>query len=184
MAEYDAYDQGLVLAYDPLQVQTAIRRILHEAGPSYVTGSPDILPENAGINPVPALTAEQTFNLLTWSHHIFDVEGSVPFIYDRLDHATRAMLHSLFNREFIPLLEFRTELAVCLLLGLTAYCELQLSPLGHALRLQASAVNSLVIDDLMHIEGRMLVPAGTNISSVDGALYNFAYIPVLNWLAH
>ena len=176
-----APEPGLYTNYEPLQVMTVIRRVLHETGPAFITGNSAFLPAVGQPVVPPNPTAEESFQLLTWSHHLHDVECAIPFIFDRLDRPTRVLIQGIFTQDFVPLVEFRTRLAVCFLLGLTAYAEMQLSPLGFSLGLQINAANRLVVDALVTDPGRQLNPVDANIATIEGGILNYDQIPSLAW---
>ena len=175
-------EPGLYLPYDHLQVMSVIRRVLHEVGPTFITGVNELLPAANGVQVGAVnMTAEQSFQLLVWSNHLFDVEGAVPFIFDRLEQETRVTIQGIYTREFIPLVEYPTRLAMCFLTGLTAYCELQVSPLGFSLRARCNAANVLEVDRVITADNYILEPGNANIASVDGGVYNFDHIPAFAW---
>ena len=170
----------LAPALDPVDnnVLYVICRILTESGPFYVTGlQPRMDPDGHVRLNLQVLSLEQHSWLALW--HFYDAiipEASL-FIYGRLNGPTRANLRMMYHEDFYPLHGYTTDLALCLLVGLYAYCELVLCPLRLLLRDRTNGPNSLEVIFARDDGGYVLMPAAMDRRSVDGGVIVFDELP-------
>lgn len=133
-----------------------IRRIICEAGPSYITGLSSLCVPAA---PLPVLSSSQTLNLLFWHMSSNVVERSVHYVYGCLDDDIRRFLQWAYSGDILLLSETGTLLAHCVLIGFIAYCSRQRGlAITSLLRQQTSIRNLLLVEQLIKtVEPQQLI---------------------------
>lgn len=131
-------------------VKTAIRQILREAGPSFITGLPPFV-GCVGIvfAHYPDMSTDHMLALYSWLLHQKDVADSVDYIYNCLNNATRRFLYDIQQRSIIPIWGYGTKITLAIFVGLLAYLEDNDSSLADLFRDRMNAVNRIAAFNLV-----------------------------------